>query len=126
MAGRVTGVRAKRFGKKAESLRMDKALKLRLALAIRKRTFPNTALRHEVLAHAIGAHPDSVRNWAHEVTSPNIDKVHRMAEVFAATGDLMFITEVFGAKVTPISARPPAKDIAAAVTDLLLARGLAA
>lgn len=73
--------------------------------ATRRRLFPNTNLRIEQLAHAIGCHSETLKNGIygrHNMSSP---LVAALIDYFTRCGDHSFICEIYPNAVEPLIQR---------------------
>lgn len=68
----------------------------RLAEAIRKRTYPNTALHLPQLAGAIGSDGRSLTRWIRGESKPFAEAVDELGKFFGNRGDKSFLQEVYG------------------------------
>jgi hypothetical protein len=97
----------------------------RFAEATRRRMAPNTVLQPKQLAHACGVSVHTFMRWYRGECRMPMEALGNLARFFASVGDVSFIAEVYGEDIVPIN-RWPATEVAAAVVDILRAKGVAA
>jgi transcriptional regulator with XRE-family HTH domain len=97
----------------------------RFGEAIRRRMYPNTGLHPKQLAHIAGCTPNTFDRWLRGENRLPAEPLGNIARFFARSGDVSFLAEVYGEDIVPIN-RWPATEVAAAVVDILRAKGVAA
>ena len=93
--------------------------------AVRRRMYPNTHIHPKQMANIAGVSLNTFMRWYRGESRIPLDATYNLAHFFARTGDAMFLAEVCGPEVVPIN-RYPATEVAAAVVDILKAKGVAA
>lgn len=84
---------------------MKAEFKKLFADALRRRLHPNTGLHRDQLAHALGMHGESVKNWLRGESCPGGGEVSACINYFARCGDHAFLQELFPDAVAPLIQR---------------------
>lgn len=82
---------------------------------LRRRLYPNSCIRMDDLAFAIGAHGMTVRSWLRGENSPSGPMMWATVNFFTRLGDHAFLAELFPDAVTPLIQRKREDEEAAAV-----------
>jgi len=72
--------------------------------AVRRRCFPYTALRIEMLASAVGCHTETIKNAMRGEHNTQSDYVAGVINFFVSQGDYGFLAEIYPS-VTPLVQR---------------------
>lgn len=73
--------------------------------AVRRRLYPNTNLRIEQLAHAMGCHAETLKNGIYGRNNMSSPLVANCIDYFARCGDVGFLCELYPNAVTPLVQR---------------------
>lgn len=85
--------------------------------ALRRRLYPNTGLRVDDLAYALGMNGFTLRAWLRGESCPGGDAVDGCIDFFTRAGDHNFLQELYPKAVTPLIQRRKAADAALALVQ---------